>query len=246
VSDLTAFEARMHSQNGEDGVIAEIVRRIGAPARSFVEFGVEDGSEGNCVRLAEAGWSGLFMEADAAQFERLQARYADRVHVRTLRAVVTPGTIDALLDAGRVPAEPDVLSIDIDSNDFYVWEAIASRRPRLVVIEYNAALPPHRRLVQPLDPAFRWDGTDYFGASLGALEWLAERKDYRLVHTETAGVNAFFVRADLLTDTGLPPADVPRRPPNYFGSGAGHPRDPHDRPWVDLDRDGALVPRSAD
>jgi hypothetical protein len=242
--DLTGFEARVRSQNGEDGVIAEIVRRIGAPERTFVEFGVEDGSQGNCVRLAEAGWSGLFMEADAAMHERLAARYAARDDVGTLHAAVTADTIEALLDAGGVPAEPAVLSIDIDSNDFHVWAAIRSRRPRLVVIEYNASLPRERRLVMPRDDAFRWDGTDFFGASLGAFEALGEERGYALVHTESAGVNAFFVRRDLLAGTGLPTGDgVPRRAPNYFGTGQGHPRDPQDRRWLDLERDGALVGR---
>ncbi len=242
--DLTAFEARIRSQNGEDGVIAEILRRVGAPDRWFVEFGVEDGSQGNCVRLAEAGWAGLFMEADAAQHERLAARYAARDDIRTLHAAVTADTIEALLDAGDVPAEPAVLSIDIDSNDFHVWAAVRSRRPRLVVIEYNASLPRERRLVMPRDDAFRWDGTDHFGASLGAFEALGSEKGYALVHTESAGVNAFFVRRDLLGRSGLPtgPA-VPRRGPDYFGTGKGHPRDPQDRPWLDLERGGALVRR---
>jgi len=242
--DLHAFEARHRSQNGEDGVIAEILRRVGAPSKGFVEFGVESGVEGNCVRLAEEGWSGLFMEGDGAQFQQLQARYASHPAIRTLHAVVTAESIEGLLDEGDVPAEPDVLSIDIDSNDFYVWQAITSRRPRLVVIEYNASLPLHARLVQPYEAGFAWDGTDYFGASLGALEWLGERKGYSLVHTESAGVNAFFVRNDLLAGSGLPTgSQVSRRNANYFGTGTGHPRDPHERPWVDLDRDGALVQR---
>jgi hypothetical protein len=104
-----------------------------------------------------------------------------------------------------------------------------------VVIEYNADLPLDSRLVQPLDLEHEWDGTDYYGASLGAYEELAERKGYTLVHTEAHGVNAFFVRDDLVAATGLPTgAAVQRRRANYFGTGEGHPRDPHDRPWVDL------------
>jgi hypothetical protein len=94
----------------------------------------------------------------------------------------------------------------------------------------------------PLDLDHRWDGTDYFGASLGAYERLAAAKGYRLAHTESCGVNAFFVRGDLAGAAALPaPADVPRRRANYFGSGRGHPRDPQDRPWLDLAAGGAAV-----
>jgi FkbM family methyltransferase len=241
-ADLTAVEFSRSSQNGEDGVIAAILDRIGAPGRWFVEFGAEEGREGNCVALANDGWSGLFMEADPAKFAALQAGWSGAERVRTRQAEVTPDTIEGLLAAAGVPAEPDVLSIDIDSSDYYVWEAITAHRPRLVVIEYNASLPLDRALVQPLDPAARWDGTDHFGASLGAYERLAEAKGYALVHTDSAGVNAFFVRRDLLDGSGLPTgAAVRRHPANYFGSGRGHPRDPEDRPWVDLDAGGDLV-----
>jgi FkbM family methyltransferase len=241
-ADLTAVESSRSSQNGEDGVIAAILDRIGAPGRWFVEFGAEEGREGNCVALAHDGWSGLFMEADPAKFAALEANWSGNERVRTRQAKVTPETIEGLLAAAGLPAEPDVLSIDIDSNDYYVWDAITAYRPRLVVIEYNASLPLDRALVQPLDPDVRWDGTDYFGASLGAYERLAEAKGYALVHTDSTGVNAFFVRRDLIDGSGLPTGDeVRRHPANYFGSGRGHPRDPQDRPWVDLDAGGELV-----
>lgn len=155
---------------------------------------------------------------------------------------MTPETIEALLGEAGVPPEPDVLSIDIDSSDYWVWDAIAAYKPRLVIVEYNGALPLERALTQPLDAAADWDGSDYFGASLGAYERLAERKGYALVHTESAGVNAFFVRRDLLPGSGLPTGEaVRRRPARYGPDGGGHPRDPQDRPWVDLDDGGRLV-----
>ena len=78
--------------------------------------------------------------------------------------------------------------------------------------------------MQPDEPGRSWDGTDYYGASLGALQALAERKGYRLVHTELSGVNAFFVRADLAAEAFPDPADVAvRGTPNYYQRGYRHP-----------------------
>jgi hypothetical protein len=242
VNILDSAERSHRSQNGEDGVIAEILRRIHALARYFVEFGAEDGAEGNCAALAEDGWAGLFMEADPEKHAALATMWRDQPQVVTRLASVEPGNIEALFSASGVPSEPDVVSIDVDSVDWYLWQALTSYEPRLVVVEYNASLPLDRKLVQPLDIAGEWDGTDFFGASLAAYEELAARKRYTLVHTERHGVNAFFVRDDLLKGTGLPHGSTAlRRRANYFGTGHGHPRDPQDRPWVDLDAGGRLV-----
>jgi hypothetical protein len=223
--DLAPHELRVFSQNGEDGVIEEILARIGTGDGTFVEFGVGAGIEANCVFLASVlGWPGLFMEADPDLFAQLDARYEGHPSVRAVRATVTPETVDALLREHAPSPEPDVLSIDVDGVDYWIWRALEAR-PRVVVIEYNAHLGPDAELVQPLAPRVAWDGSDYFGASLAALRALAGRKGYRLVHTDLAGVNAFFVRADLAGPFG-PEDAVPVRAPNYFLAGRGHP--PHD------------------
>ena len=240
---LTPFELRVFSQNGEDGALAEILRRTGAPERFFVEFGVESGREGNCVYLADVvGWRGLFMEADADLYQMLERKYAGQSAVRTDKAEVTPENVEDLFRQAGVPADFDVLSIDIDGQDYWIWRAIASFRPRVVVIEYNSALDPRRRLVQPYERNVGWDGTDYFGASLGALQALADSKGYRLVHAELSGVNAFFVRADLAPDAFPDPVDVALRgAPNYFQSGYAHPRAYSARPYIDLDEDQRTI-----
>jgi hypothetical protein len=230
-ADLAAHELRVFSKNGEDGVIEEILRRVGTGGGGFVEFGVGAGLEGNCVFLAAVlGWPGLFMEADTDLFARLDARYEGFPAVRTVRALVGPENVDALLrDHGPSP-EPDVLSIDVDGIDYWIWRALEAR-PRVVVIEYNAHLGPEAELVQPLAPRVDWDGSDHFGASLAALRALGARKRYRLVHTDLAGVNAFFVRADLAGPFG-PEEAVPARAPNYFLGGEGHPPHAGDRAFV--------------
>jgi glycosyltransferase involved in cell wall biosynthesis len=234
---LQAFELRAFSQNGEDGVLAEILRRTGAPKRFFVEFGVESGREGNCVYLADiAGWRGLFMEAEDEDFQRLEHKYSGNGRVKTVQAKVTPETIVALLAHAEVPSEPDVLSIDVDGQDYWIWSAVEGYAPRIVVIEYNSALDPRRRLVQPNEPDGTWDGTEFFGASVGALRSLGEGKGYRLVHTELSGANAFFVREDLVGDA-FPAADeiAITSVPNYFQSGYRHPPASPEGRYLDLD-----------
>ena len=221
--DLTASELRVFSQNGEDGVIAEILRRIGTGGGGFVEFGIQDGTEGNTVFLAQVlGWSGVYLEADDASFAALERRYSANPRVRTLHAAVEPDTVEGLFARAGVPEEPDIVSIDVDGNDYWIWRALTAFRPRLVIVEYNGAFDPASRRVMPYTPGFRWDGTSAYGSSLGALEELGAEKGYRLVHTELAGVNAFFAREDLAG--GLPSGDaVPRRSGNHALMGLGHP-----------------------
>ena len=226
VDDLTAYELKGFSQNGEDGVIAEIMRRLGIPQGTFVEFGIESGSEGNCVYLAEArGWSGLFIEGDPEHFTRLERRYQDRGRIQTVGAMVGPDNINDLIRTAGLEDDVDLLSIDIDGNDYWVWKAVDAITPSVVCIEYNADIAPGVRAVQPFDPNISWNGSNYYGASLAALEDLGSKKGYTLVHTDLTGVNAFFVRNDhaaAFADAAV----VPRRAPNFYLRGEGHPDDP--------------------
>jgi len=230
--DLTRFEFRVFSQNGEDGVIAEILHRVGATSFSFVEFGIDGGAEGNCVFLADVlGWNGLFMEAGEEPFLALQEKYQSNDRVQCVRASISPANIDEILAAADVPQELDVLSIDVDGDDYWIWEAMTYCQPRLVLVEYNSSLDPSAQLVKPPGSGAGWDGTDYFGASLGALRALAARKGYTFVHTDLTGTNAFFV-LDSLADR-FPELTPPSRPPNY-PDGGRHRRDPLNRPYTDV------------
>lgn len=231
---LTTSELKVFSQNGEDGVIAEIFRRVGSTNRHFVEFGVGTGVEGNCVFLADVMvWHGLFIEGSERLYPDLEHKYRNTPGVTTREAMVTAENIESLLGAAGVPSDPDVLSIDIDGNDYWVWNAIVGFRPRLVIVEYNGALPPEATLVQPYRPGSAWAATDYFGASLGALERLGAEKGYSLVHTELSGTNAFFLREDLLTAFG-DPAPVARRTVNQSLQGASHVHDPDQGVYLDV------------
>ena len=174
--DLSAYELKVFSQNGEDGILAEIIRRSGAPGRSFVEFGAQAGVENNCAVLADVlGWNGLYIEAGADSYALLARKYRPRPGVRTAHSMVTPENVESLFAVHDVPKEPDVLAIDVDGSDYWIWEALSAYRPRIVAIEYNGELDPARRLVQPRDHP-GWDGTTWYGASLGALESLGARR----------------------------------------------------------------------
>lgn len=199
---LNRAEARVYSQNGEDGIIAWLLAQAGAPNRTFVEFGIEDGTECNTANLSRTfGWTGLLMEADPAQAERARAFYERVPAVNVLQARVTPDNIDVLLRE-HAPAEVDLLSVDIDGNDLWVWRAITAIEPRVVAIEYNATFGPERSVTVP----YR-DGFDryrehvsgfYHGASLAALAKVGSDKGYALVGCDSRGGNAFFVRRELL------------------------------------------------
>ncbi len=201
---LTRFEAQVFSQGGEDGILQEIFRRIGATNKTFCEFGASDGVENNSALLVMLGWGGLWMEGDGAAVDRAKVRYADAVGKGRLlvqQQFVTAENIESLLSGAKLPPEFDLLSIDIDCNDYHVWERITKYRPRVVVIEYNSTFPAGVDWVIPYDPKAVWDQrTTYFGASLSAMERLGRQKGYSLVACSLTGVNAFFVRDDLVGD----------------------------------------------
>lgn len=229
ISDLSLFQRRIplierweYSQNGEDGIIHAIFAMIGETNRYGVEFGVEDGLQSNMrYLLKHRGWTGLLMDGshDIPQ---------NFVH----KEFITAENIEGLFKKYNVPEEFDLLSIDIDGNDYWVWKAIAHYRPRVVIAEYNAHIPADEAKTIPYKPDFAWDKTDYYGASLLALKSLGEEKGYTLVCTDKHGVNAFFIRNDFVTNHFKPPAyEKIFRGPNFKGNGGRHPHDPHGRPW---------------
>ncbi|MFK7694087.1 hypothetical protein [Paenibacillus sp. HJGM_3] len=226
MSEMHSYERSYHSQNGEDGILQELFTRIGETNRYFVEFGVENGLQCNTYFLAaHRGWSGLMMEGSPLLFPQLQVHLAPYPQVKTAHHFITRENIVSLFGLYGVPPEPDLLSIDIDGNDYWVWQALSGYRPRVVVIEYNAAYPPPRRMVVRYNPDFQWNGTTYYGASLSSLAELGKQLGYALIGTDSRGVNAFFVRRDVLPSSGFPEltAGQAYNPPGYGLPGIGHP-----------------------
>jgi hypothetical protein len=203
--DLARFERNVNTQFGEDGVLEKIFEVVEPTHRFVVEFGAYDGVTNSNPRnlVVEHGWRGLQIEGDAALAQQLARNYADHPEVKTLHAWVYPGNIEILLEENGVPRDFDLLVIDIDSNDYYVWRAIQSFRPKVVLIEYNPAYPPPERAVVDFHPMNYWDGTDYHGASIQSLVDLAARKGYELVYGNQAGNNLFFVDAPYFPRFGI-------------------------------------------
>jgi hypothetical protein len=224
VGDLSLFEMRAHSQNGEDGILRIIFHKIGVTNKYCVEFGVGDGTECNTRRLVrKEGWSHLHMDC--------RERPPRGVH----REMITAENIQRLFVKYGVPKQFDLLSIDIDSNDYWVWKAIEDYSPRVVVIEYNASIPPGESKTVPYNPGAAWDHTDFYGASLRAFWKLGRSKGYTLVGCDSRGINAFFVRDDLV-GAHFPPKDVetPYRPPKYGRKAHGGGHRPSGRRMVDV------------
>jgi len=217
LSNLFACEKKIYSQNGEDGVIEAIFAAIGVTNKYVVEFGCGDGLECNSANLMNQGWSGLHMDGFCQSQNPL---------IKIQKEFINADNIQFLFLKYQVPEHFDLLSIDIDGNDFWVWKQIL-QRPRVVISEYNANLPPHLSRTIFYDPNFMWKGTDYFGASLLALKKLGELKGYTLVYCENTGANAFFIANEALPGDFVPrPIEEIYRPPNYLGKGKRWRSDP--------------------
>jgi hypothetical protein len=196
--DLAEMGFQAFSQFGEDGILQYLVRATPSGPKSFVEIGVEDYRESNTRFLASKdAWHGLIVDASPGAGEMLaQTNLGVWRGIDFVQATVTRENVNDLL--APMKGEIGILSIDIDSYDYHVWEAIQVVHPRIVVIEYRPFLGPDLPLTVP----YSQKAPDHpsalaYGASLNALVQLAHRKGYLLVGTSD-GPNAFFVREDAL------------------------------------------------
>ena len=194
---LTAQRFGLWSQFSEDGLTLAIFREAGTVNARFVEIGCGANGGNSGFLAAELGWSGLMVDADEQLLGVARHTFTEQVDV--VEAWVTRENVNDLLEAHGMDGEIDLLSIDIDGNDYWVWEALNVVSPRLVIMEANLLFGRDRAVVVPYDADF--DRKDikpsYFGASLAALAKLADVKQYRLVAVEGSGPNAFFLRNDV-------------------------------------------------
>ena len=209
---------QVNSQNGEDGVIQEIFRRIGISSRVFAEVGVGDGTQNNTAFLLSQGWKGFWIDASDAFLRTISGR-KDLIPDCLISCVsfVDKENIAGIFSRLGVPRDFDLMSLDIDQNTFYIWEALGKFKPRVVVVEYNASIPPDIDWKVQYVANRVWDGTQNFGASLKAFEKLGRQLGYSLVGCDFNGVNAFFVRDDLIADKFADPftAENHYEPPRY-------------------------------
>lgn len=228
---LNRFEYQVFSQNGEDGIISEIFNRIGTTNKYFIEFGVENGLECNTTNLLYKNWSGLWIEGSERSCSEIDRRFKDLILSKRLtlkNAFINAENIESLFDEAGAPAEPDLLSIDIDYNDYYIWKDVNKYRPRVVVLEYNSIFRPDTEFVVKYNANKTSDHTSHFGASLLSYEKLGKEKGYYLVGCVFTGSNAFFVREDLVADLFETPYTAENHyEPNrdFLFYKAGHPKD---------------------
>lgn len=185
---LRKYARNVHSQFGEDGIIEKIFELIGVRTRRCIEFGAWDGWYlSNTAHLWENGWTGVLIEADPKKYAELELKTSRYDCIRICERVGHQGEqkLDRILERHGVRGEVDLLSLDVDGDEYYIWEATEQLTPRVVVCEFNPTIPLHLELRQA--PG------GYFGCSATAMVRLAERKGYRLVAMTEC--NGLFVRA---------------------------------------------------
>lgn len=211
--DLLSERFGYRSQNEEDGLLLALFKRIGTTDRRCVEIGCGLNGGNSGFLVGECGWSGLMVDADRHKIETIKIRYAGHAVIANKHRV-TRENINTIVEMHGFAGPLDFLSLDIDGNDYWVWEALTACSPRVVALEFNWLFGPERSVSIPYDPEFRLDRVAtraYRGASLSALTHLAQRKGYRLVASER--VNAFYMRNDVAPDIPAIPVSRGYRAP---------------------------------
>lgn len=197
-------EFKVFSEYGEDGLIQYLLRYIHIENPIFVEFGVQNYLESNTrFLLINNNWSGLLIDGSSDNIAYIKSDPIYwRHNLNAICAFVTKENINDLLKENGVVGDIGILSIDIDGNDYWIWNAIDAINPAVVIIEYNARFGKDMSVTVPYDSDFirsqKHHSMIYFGASIRALCALATKKGYAFVGCSSAGVNAFFVRRDLM------------------------------------------------
>lgn len=200
---LSEAEFKVFSQWGEDGIIQFLIHRLKIPCKTFVEFGVEDYTEANTrFLLINDNWSGLVIDSSQANINFIKRDDVYWRHdIRAVCSFITRENICRLISDNIQEKEIGLLSIDIDGNDYWIWKAITTVKPRIVICEYNGIFGCEHFISVPYEPGFQRSKKHfsnlYWGASLPALGLLAEEKGYVFVGCNSNGNNAFFVRKDI-------------------------------------------------
>ena len=203
VNDLGDVEFSVFSQWGEDGIIDWLISQIPNLPKSFVEFGVENYKESNTrLLLLLRNWQGLVIDGSLDNIQDIkQQEIYWKYSLTAKHAFIDRDNVNQLIESGGLTGQIGLLSVDIDGNDYWIWQAINCIKPAIVVIEYNAVFGD----LHPLTVPYRADfirseahySNLYFGASLSSLVLLGKEKGYVFLGTSSTGANAFFIRTDL-------------------------------------------------
>jgi hypothetical protein len=239
---------RAHSQNDEDGILLYIFSLLGTTNKKVVDIGCSSVQGSNTSNLIiNHAWTGLLIDGYETGIQMAKEFYArcpdtSQVPPVLLHAFVTAENINALIRAQGFVDDIDLLSLDIDGVDYWVWKALDCVNPRVVIVEYQDAIGPDKALTVPYKPDFKASdyevnrlSPDYVGASLPAFVKLARQKGYRLVGCNKYGYNAFFVRSGLGEEC-LPEVTIAscfQHPWNQYGMEKRFPR-VKDMEWIEV------------
>lgn len=201
-TDFRKVGFKVFSQWDEDGIIQYLINHLPIEHQTFIEFGVENYEESNTrFLLLNNHWQGMVLDASGADMQYIRC---DRIHwqydLQVKDAWITRENVDSLLTQAGFGEDLGLLSIDLNGNDYWIWEAIEDVRPRIAIIEYNSVLglePVCVPYQENFDRTAAHPSNLYYGSSLAALDRLAKSKGYILLGSNIWGHNAFFVRADI-------------------------------------------------
>lgn len=204
-----AYEHQTFSQNGEDGILLEILKRINTNKGYFCEIGSGDGKENNTRILLESGWKGIWLDGNndsCLTASKANEKFVKIGNLKISNVFLTADNINLLLSEALIPKVIDVLSLDLDLNTYHIWEKLEETKPKVAIIEYNGFYPVDSDWVATYEKNGCWDGGINMGTSLKPLVSLSEKKGYSLIGCDLSGTNAFFVRKDLAKShfTNLP------------------------------------------
>jgi hypothetical protein len=202
IERLSDVEFKVSSQWGEDGIIEWLVQRLGDLPESFIEFGVENYRESNTrFLLQHRNWRGLVIDGSDAHVDFIRRDAISWRHdLSAVSSFITKDNINQLIKNASFGGEIGILSVDIDGMDYWVWEAIDSVNPIIIIAEYNSVFGDKLPLTIPYNPRFTRSSAHYsnlyYGLSIRAAENLANSRGYTMIGTNRAGSNVFFVRND--------------------------------------------------
>jgi hypothetical protein len=199
---LANYEFTVFSQWGDDGIIQYLINRVDIPVKSFIEFGVENYAEANTrFLLINNNWHGLIMDGSKSNMDEIKnSELYWKFDLKTRDIFITCENINELILENGFSGDCGILSIDIDGNDYWIWEAIVAIDPVIVIVEYNSIFGIDRPFTIPYKADFYRTEAHYsnlyYGSSLLSLCDLAEKKGYYFVGCNSAGNNSYFVRKD--------------------------------------------------
>jgi hypothetical protein len=205
---MNDFGFRCFSQFEEDGLLLFVFAAIGFGSRKVVEICAGDATECMATNLiVNHEFDGLLFDGSRKNVLRGQRFFHSRADTslfppRFCQAWITAENVNHLLEQNGFVDDIDLLSLDIDGNDYWIWKSIAAVRPRVCILETNPVVPTNLSLTIPYDPEFRYSekppaGEEFWGASLRAMKSLCEAKGYRLIGSHRLGFNVMFMRSDV-------------------------------------------------